>query len=98
LSYKLADETALPTTPQWGLAILLCAAALAAVFLSLRRRGQGLTWRRPSGVVQMVEMHALNANTQLAVVRYQGRQLLLSIGPANTQCLRDDPQPIEDQP
>jgi hypothetical protein len=37
-----------------------------------------------------MERRALTAGTQLVVTRYAGRRLLLSVGPAGTQLLRDD--------
>lgn len=95
LPYKPADDTALLTTPQWGLAFLLCGAALVAALLALRRHGHRPARRRSVGMLQVVETRPLSAHTQLAVVQYRGRQLLLSIGPGGTQCLRDDPSPTE---
>lgn len=91
IPFKPAEDPALPSGPQWGLAIVLCVAALAAAVLVLRRRGTaGVGWKRQGGLLEVVETRALSAQVQLNVVRYGGRQLLLSVGPAGTQCLRDD--------
>ena len=92
IPFKPEEDPTLPSGPQWGLAILLCVAALGAALLVLRRRGgNAIGWKRQSGLLDVVESRALNAQVQLNVVRYRGRQLLLSVGPAGTQCLRDDP-------
>lgn len=98
LPFKATDAAALPTAPQWGAAILLCLAALVAGIVALRRRGHANTWRRAVGLLQVIETRTVGAHAQLAVVRYQGRQLLLSIGPGGTQCLRDDPAASEASP
>ena len=91
IPFKPAEDPVLPSGPQWSLAIVLCVAALAAVLWVLRRRGNVVAWKRPGGLLDIVETRALSPHAQLNVVRYQGRQLLLSVGPAGTQCLRDDP-------
>lgn len=90
IPFKPAEDSALSSGPQWGLAIMLCIAALGAVFYQLRRRG-AVTWKRESDLLSVVETRALSPQVQLSVVRYGGRQLLLSIGPTGIQCLRDDP-------
>lgn len=90
IPFKPAEDPALPSGPQWGLAFVLCLAALGAALWVLRRRGNALAWKRPAGLLDIVETRALSPQTQLSVVRYQGRQLLLSTGPGGTQCLRDD--------
>ncbi|RZI92134.1 MAG: hypothetical protein EOP39_32500 [Rubrivivax sp.] len=58
----------------------------------LRRRGGGSpTWPRGRpAMVEVLETRAVAPQTQLVVARYAGRQLLLSVGPSGTQCLRDD--------
>lgn len=91
IPFKPAEDTALPSGPQWGLAIVLCVAALGAMLYQLRRRRGAVTWKREGGLLNVVETRALNQQVQLSVVRYGSRQLLLSIGPTGTQCLRDDP-------
>jgi Flagellar biosynthesis protein, FliO len=92
IPFKPAEDPSLPSGPQWGLAIVLCMAALGAALWVLRRRGNTANgWRRQGGLLNVVETRALSAQVQLNVVRYGGRQLLLSVGPAGTQCLRDDP-------
>lgn len=90
LPFKPADD-ALPSGSQWGLAIVLCVAALAVAVLALRRRGGQAVWRRTGGTLQVLESRALSPQSQLVVVRYGERQLLLCVGPAGAQCLRDDP-------
>lgn len=92
LPFKPADDTALPSGGQWGLAVVLCLALLAALVLALKRRGGATAWRREAGLVEVLERRALTAQTQLVVARYAGRRLLLSVGPTGTQCLRDDPE------
>jgi hypothetical protein len=82
LPFKPAEDPGLPSGPQWGLALVLCAMALGAALYLLRRRG---------GLLDVVESRALGPQAQLHIVRYGGRQLLLSVGPTGTQCLRDDP-------
>jgi hypothetical protein len=91
IPFKLADDPALPSGPQWGLAIVLCVAALGVALWVLRRRGHAVAWQRQGGLLDVLETRALSPHAQLNVVRYRGRQLLLSVGPAGTQCLRDDP-------
>jgi hypothetical protein len=93
IPFKPAEDPGLPSGPQWGLAIVLCALALGAALYLLRRRGGKLAvgWKRQGGLLDVVESRALSPQAQLHVVRYGSRQLLLSVGPAGTQCLRDDP-------
>ncbi len=92
IPFKPAEDTNLPSGPQWGLAFVLCAAALGVTLYALRRRGHGaVAWKRQQGLLTVVETRALTAQVQLHVVHYGGRQLLLSVGPTGTQCLRDDP-------
>lgn len=91
LPFRPADDTALPSGSQWGLALVLCL-GLLAVLLSLlkRRHGGQIPWQREAGLLDVVERRSLGPQTQLVVVRYAGRRLLLSVGPTATQCLRDD--------
>jgi hypothetical protein len=42
-------------------------------------------------LIDVLETRSVGTQTQLVVTRYAGRRLLLSVGPAGTQCLRDDP-------
>lgn len=92
IPFKPAEDAGLPSGPQWGLALILCAMALGAALYLLHRRGGKMTagWKRQGGLLDVVESRALSPQAQLHVVRYGGRQLLLSVGPAGTQCLRDD--------
>jgi flagellar biogenesis protein FliO len=89
LPFKPAEDPGLPS----GLALVLCAMALGAALYLLRRRGGKLAvgWKRQGGLLDVVESRALGPQAQLHIVRYGGRQLLLSVGPTGTQCLRDDP-------
>lgn len=100
IPFKPAEDPALPSGSQWGLAIVLCLAALGVALWTLRRRTpQGAAgWKRQGALLHVVESRALNAHAQLSVVRYGGRQLLLSVGPSGTQCLRDDPVAEEPSP
>jgi flagellar biogenesis protein FliO len=92
IPFKPAEDPGLPSASQWGLALVLCAAALGALLYLLHRRGKATVgWKRPGGMLDVVERRTLTAQVQLQVVRYGERQLLLSVGPAGTQCLRDDP-------
>lgn len=92
IPFKPDGDAALPSGPQWGLAVVLCLTALALIVWRLRRRGGSSTrWPRGQGaLIDVVEARALGAQTQLIVARYAGRRLLLSVGPAGAQCLRDD--------
>jgi flagellar biogenesis protein FliO len=92
IPFRSADDTPLPSGSQWGLAIFLCLAALALMLWGVRKRGLARrAW--PLGraaLIDVLETRSLGAQTQLVVTRYAGRRLLLSVGPAGTQCLRDD--------
>lgn len=90
LPFKPVDDSALPSGAEWSVALVLCLALLAVLVVALKRRGGHKPWRREPGMVEVLERRALNANTQLVVTRYGGRRLLLSVGPAGIQCLRDD--------
>lgn len=92
LPFKAAADTALPSGSQWGLAVVLCCLALVAALWLLRRRGSvSRHLRRGRGaMVEVLETRLVAPQTQLVVARYGDRQLLLSVGPAGTQCLRDD--------
>lgn len=93
IPYRPADEATLPSGSQWGLAIVLCLAALAVMLWVARRRGvaRGAWPRGRQPQIDVLETRSLGAQNQLVVARYGGRRLLLSVGPAGTQCLRDDP-------
>lgn len=93
IPYRPADDVALPGGSQWSLAIVLCLAALAVMLWVARRRGvAGNAWPRGrSALLEVLETRNLGGQTQLVVTRYAGRRLLLCVGPAGTQCLRDDP-------
>ncbi|MGM9485068.1 hypothetical protein ACS5PN_28015 [Roseateles sp. NT4] len=90
LPFKQVDDEAMPSGAQWGVTLMLCIALLAVLVLVLKRRGGNPPWRKEAGMVEVLERKALTAQTQLVVARYDGRRLLLSVGPAGTQCLRDD--------
>lgn len=92
LPFKAAADTALPGASQWGMALLLCSAALAFALWLLRRRGAvAAAWPRGRpAMVEILESRAVTPQHQLVVARYAGRQLLLSVGPSGIHCLRDD--------
>lgn len=92
IPFRAADDSALPSGSQWGLATVLCLVALVLLVLGLRRRGLApKAWRGSrTSLIDVLETRSLGAQTQLVVARYAGRRLLLSVGPAGTQCLRDD--------
>jgi len=94
IPFKPAEDTSLPTGSQWGLALVLCAVALGAALYLLHRRGGKafIGWKLAGdNLLNLVESRALSPQVQLHVVRYRGRQLLLSVSNAGTQCLSDDP-------
>lgn len=93
IPFRAAEDDALPTGSQWGLAALLCLVALVLIVWNLRRRGLvSKAWPRSrTALIDVLETRSLTGQTQLVVTRYAGRRLLLSVGPAGTQCLRDDP-------
>jgi hypothetical protein len=89
IPFRSADEGGLPagaSGASWFILVLLL--LVAAVLLLKRRLHQ--SWQRPTGLLEVMERRALTAGTQLVVTRYAGRRLLLSVGPAGTQLLRDD--------
>lgn len=92
IPFRAADDTALPSGSQWGLAVVLCLGALALMLWTLRRRGGvSAAWpRNRAALIDVLETRSLGAQTQVVVMRYAGRRLLLSVGPTGTQCLRDD--------
>lgn len=73
------------SSASWFLLILLL---LIAAALLLKRRLRPGPHR--TGLLEVTERCALTSGTQLVVTRYAGRRLLLSVGPAGTQLLRDD--------
>ncbi len=93
IPFKASDDAALPSGANWGLATALCFAALALMLWGLRRRGLvSRAWPLDrAALIDVLETRSLGGQTQLVVTRYAGRRLLLSVGPAGTQCLRDDP-------
>ena len=92
LPFKAAADTALPGASQWALALVLCCLALGVALWLLRRRSAiAAGWPRGRvALVEVLETRLVAPQTHLVVARYCGRQLLLSVGPAGTQCLRDD--------
>ena len=96
LPFKTAPAADLPSASEWLLALLLCAALLMGLLWLLRRRQGKLQWGRQAQLLKVLDRQALSAQVQLVVLQYQGRRLLLSVGPAGTQCLRDDPDDAEE--
>ncbi|WP_457323213.1 flagellar biosynthetic protein FliO [Roseateles sp. P5_E11] len=96
IPFRVAEDTGLPSGSQWGLATMLCLVALVVIIWGLRRRSLvSKAWPRGrSTLIDVLESRSLSGQTQLVVTRYAGRRLLLSVGPAGTQCLRDD---LEDE-
>lgn len=94
IPFRAIDDAALPSSSQWGVAMVLCLGALVFMLWAWRRRSfTAANWpRRPGTLIDVLETRAVGAQTQLAVVRYAGRRLLLSVGPDGTHCLRDDPE------
>ena len=78
----------------WLIVIAVCAAALAlAVFVLRNLMLRGALGRQASSrQISVVERTALNPSTQLVVVDYASRRLLLAVGSAGVICLRDDAQ------
>lgn len=100
IPFRAIDDSALPSGSQWVVAMVLCLGALALTLWVLRRRTlTAANWRRrPGALIDVLETRAVGPQTQLAVVRYAGRRLLLSVGPGGTRCLRDDPEREDRQP
>ncbi len=96
LPFKASAAADLPTASEWLLALLLCAALLAALLWLLRRQQGKPQWGRQSSLLKVLDRQALSPQVQLVVLQYHGRQLLLSIGPTGTQCLRDEPHTLHE--
>lgn len=90
LPFKTAAAAELPSASEWLLAVLLCAALLAALVWVLRRQHGKPQWGRQAGLMKILDRQTLTTQVQLVVLQYGQRQLLISVGPAGTQCLRDD--------
>lgn len=83
---------ALPGAATWGLAALACAAGLAVLLWSLRKRMPGLGYRsaaRPHAI-DLLDSRLVAPQVRLVVVGYGQRRLLCAVTPAGLQCLRDD--------
>jgi hypothetical protein len=88
MPFRAPDDVAMPlgaTGAPWLLLALLLAIGVWAAF---KRRVR--LWKRQPGLLEVDERCSLTNATQLVVARYAGRRLLLSVGPAGTQLLRDD--------
>ena len=88
MPFRAPDDVAMPlgaVSAPWLLLVLLLAMGAGAV---LKRRMR--PWKRQPGLLDVDERCSLTNTTQLVVARYAGRRLLLSVGPAGTQLLRDD--------
>lgn len=97
LPFKTSAAGELPSASEWLLAVLLCAALLAALVWLLRRQQGKPQWGRQTSLLKILDRQHLGPQQQLVVLQYQGRQLLLSVGPAGTQCLRDEPLALQDR-
>lgn len=83
-----------PTAQGWGLALLACTAALVVLLVMARRfgprLGRGLGAPVAQGAaVRVVSTTRLTPQVQLAVVEFDGRQLLLSVSGAATTLLSE---------
>lgn len=75
--------------PGW-LAVVVVLCAVAAALLYAMRRGTPLLQPRQGRAIRLVETCRLPDGTQLSVVHYAGRALLLAHGESGTQVLVQD--------
>ena len=92
LDFKRDVDPAMPGTPQWILAAVICVAALWIGVEILRRRGKvpSLGRRGVHRLLSVEERTLIAPGVHLVVARYGSRRLLLSAGPQGVQCLKDD--------
>lgn len=88
IPFRAADDAAVPLGAAGAPWLLLVLLLVLGAWVVLKRRAS--PWQRQSGLLEVTERRSLTNTTQLVVVRYAGRRLLLSVGPAGTQPLRDD--------
>lgn len=88
IPFRSAEETGLPAGASGASWFILVLLLLVAAGLMLKRRL--IPKQHRAELLAVTERCALTTGTQLIVTRYAGRRLLLSVGPAGTQLLRDD--------
>lgn len=88
IPFRAPDDASLPLGTSATAWLVVAVLLLAGVWAVLKRRAQ--PWQRGPRRLEVIERQALTPNTQLVITRYAGRRLLLSVGPAGTQLLRDD--------
>jgi flagellar biogenesis protein FliO len=90
IPYKVASEGPAFDGPQWLFVVAACGAFLGVALYVLRRFGSRLplaaTTRKR---VRVIERTSIAPHTQLVVVEYERRRLLLSVSAGATVCLRD---------
>ncbi|RQO63601.1 hypothetical protein DBR47_03490 [Paucibacter sp. KBW04] len=90
IPFRVAPELNGESLSLWQVG-LICIVALVVCILVLRFLIDRRLWVKntPNAVV-VVERTVLNPNTQLLVVDYGSRRLLLAVGSTGVNCLRDD--------
>lgn len=89
IPFRPAEEAGLPVGASGASWFILVPLLLGAAGLLFKRRL--LPRQHRAELLEVMERCVLTTGTQLVVTRYAGRRLLLSVGPAGTQLLRDDP-------
>ncbi len=92
IPFKAPAADAGPSLAQWSWAVLVCGLALGLALWWLRRRGSWPTATAGSArPLQVLQREPLGPGSQLLVVRYGQRQLLLLQGPQGASCIKDEP-------
>ncbi len=90
IPYKAALQGRAFDGQQWLFAVVACGAFLGVALYVLRRFGSRLPLAVAHGKrVRVIERTCIAPNTQLVVVEYERRRLLLSVSAGTTVCLRD---------
>ena len=90
IPYKAASQGRAFDGQQWLFAVVACGAFLGVALYVLRRFGSRLPLAVAHGKrVRVIERTCIAPNTQLVVVEYERRRLLLSVSAGTTVCLRD---------
>jgi flagellar biogenesis protein FliO len=91
IPYKAASDERTFDAQQWLFVVVACGAFLGVALYVLRRFGTRLprAWAATEKRVRVIERTCLAPNTQLVVVEYDRRRLLLSVSAGTTVCLRD---------
>lgn len=90
IPYKVASEGRAFDGQQWLLVVAACGAFLGVALYVLRRFGSRLPLAAATGKrVRVIERTCIAPSTQLVVVEYERRRLLLSVSAGTTICLRD---------